>query len=75
MAKYERHLKGSFDSLLNTLNAEILRGNISASSQGSSDFTMGDVRCAVRVYERYSIIGSNRHGENITLMGRKRLYR
>jgi len=69
MAKYERQLKGNFDSLLQTLDREILGGSISASYQGGSDFAVGDVRCAVRVYERYSIIGSNRLAANITLFG------
>ena len=69
MAKHERHLTGNFDSLLQTLDKEILSGSISASFQGGSDFRMGNVRCAVRVYERYSIIGSNRLAANITLLG------
>ena len=69
MAKYEHSLTGSFDSLLQTLDREILSGSISASFQGGSDFTIGNVRCAVRVYERYSWIGSNRLGANITLLG------
>ena len=69
MAKYERHLNGNFDSLLQTLDSEILGRSISATFQGGSDFIIGDVRCAVRVYERYSIIGSNRLAANITLLG------
>jgi len=69
MAKYERHLRGDFHSLLQTLDREILGRSISASFQGGSDFSMGDVRCAVRVYERYSFIGSNRLAANITLLG------
>jgi len=69
MAKYERNLRGSFDSLLQTLDSEILGRSISASFQGGSDITMGNVRCAVRVYERYSFVGSNRLAANITLLG------
>jgi len=69
MAKYERHLRGDFNSLLETLDREILGRSISASFQGGSDFSMGNVRCAVRVYERYSIVGSNRLAANITLLG------
>ena len=71
MAKYERHLRGDFNSLLQTLDREILGRSISASFQGGSDFSMGDVRCAVRVYERYSFIGSNRLAANITLLGNR----
>ena len=69
MAKYERRLRGDFNSLLQTLDREILGRSISASFQGGSDFSIGDVRCAVRVYERYSFIGSNRLAANITLVG------
>ena len=69
MAKYEKQLRGDFDSLLMTLDREVGR-NITASFQGGSDITLGDVRCAVRVYERYSIIGSNRLSANITVLGR-----
>ena len=61
MAKYERSLHGNFNSLLETLDREILSGSISASFQGGSDFSIGDVRCAVCVYERYSM-------EKITLL-------
>ena len=68
MATYERRLRGNFDSLLQTLDREILGRSISASFQGGSNFTLGSVRCAVRVYERYSIIGSNRLAANITLL-------
>lgn len=69
MAKYERNLRGDFYSLLHTLDREILDGSISASFQDGSDFTMGNVQCAVRVYERYSVIGGNRLAANITLIG------
>ena len=69
MAKYERRLRGNYDSLLETLDREILGRSISASFQGGSDIVIGNVRCAVRVYERYSVIGSNRLAANITLLG------
>jgi len=69
MAKYERRLRGDFNSLLQALDREIIGRSISASFQGGSDFTVGDVRCAVRVYERYSAIGGNRLAANITLLG------
>jgi len=69
MAKYERSLRGDFNSLLETLDREILSGSISASFQDGSNISVGDIRCAVRVYERYSMIGSNRLAVNITLVG------
>jgi len=70
MAKYESKLRGDFDELINRLEHGILKGSISASCEDGSDYSNNGVRCAVRVYERYSIIGSNRVSLNITLIGK-----
>lgn len=70
MAKLERTLWGDMNELLNRIENGILAGSISATLEDSSDFTIGDVRCAVRVYERYSYAGSNRVSLSITLFGR-----
>ena len=69
MAKYERRLKGNFDEFLRELNDGILRGSMSASLEDGSDYSNQNVRCAVRVYERYSMTGGNRLSMNITLVG------
>jgi len=69
MAKYERSLKGDFNSLLQMLDKELLVGNINTFFYDGSDFLMGDVRCAVRVYERDSTLG-NLLSANITLVGK-----
>lgn len=69
MAKYERSLKGSFDGILRRIEDGILSGSISASFEDGSDHASGDVRCAVRVYERYSMMGGNRVSLNVTLIG------
>lgn len=69
MAKIERKLRGNFDEVLNGIENKIMGGSISASSEAGSDYQMGDVRCAVRVYERYSWIGSSRVSLNLTLIG------
>ena len=70
MAKYERYLTGDFDSVLAYLHDGILEGSSSASYEDGSDYSTGDVRCAVRVYERYSYMGSNRVSLSLTLMGK-----
>jgi len=69
MAKYESALSGDFYTALNYIETGILKGSVSASKEDESDFQVGNVRCAVRVYERYSIIGKNRVSLNITLVG------
>ncbi|MEA5039643.1 MAG: DUF6054 family protein [Clostridiaceae bacterium] len=70
MAKLERRLTGDFHGLLRELDSGILEGSISASYEDGSDYAVGEVRCAVRVYERYSALGGNRVSLNITLVGR-----
>ena len=40
---------------------------MSASYENGSDWTNGTVRCAVRVFERYSYMGGNRVSMNVTL--------
>jgi hypothetical protein len=69
VAKIERKLRGNFDEVLNAIENRIMGDSISASSEAASDYQLGDVRCAVRVYERYSWIGSSRVSLNITLIG------
>ncbi len=69
MAKYEKRLTGDFDSLLNWLHRDITSGSVSVSYEDGSDIAMGDIKTAVRVYERYSAFGGNRVSMNITIVG------
>lgn len=69
MAKYEQRLKGNFEEFLNWIHNDITRGSVSVSFEDGSDVVMGDVRTAIRVYERYSMIGGNRVSMNVTLVG------
>ena len=72
MAKYEKHLTGNFDELLELVTDGVLNGSMSASVENASDWTNGTVRCAVRVFERYSYMGGNRVSMNVTLVGNDR---
>ncbi|MGO5114996.1 DUF6054 family protein [Candidatus Avoscillospira sp. LCP25S3_F1] len=67
MAKLEQTLTGNFDNILKKIEEGIINGSISASMEDSSDFRIGDARCSVRVFERYSFAGSNRVSLNVTL--------
>lgn len=69
MAKYETTLTGNFDAVLRSLEEGIMNGSFTASYEDASDCRMGAVRCAVRVYERYSALGSNRVSMAVTLVG------
>ena len=72
VAKYEKHLTGNFDELLELVTDGVLNGSMSASYENGSDWTNGTVRCAVRVFERYSYMGGNRVSMNVTLVGNAR---
>ncbi len=67
MAKLEKTLSGSFDSILAKIEQGVLDGSMSASLEDSADYRFGFSRCAVRVFERYSYSGSNRVSMNVTL--------
>ena len=67
MAKLEKTITGNFDEILHRIEDGILNGSISATLEDSSDFRIGDIRCSVRVFERYSFIGGNRVSLNVTL--------
>ena len=70
MAKFEKHLTGNFDEFLQRISDSVLNGSMSASYEDGSDWTSGEVRCAVRVFERYSYMGGNRVSMNVTLVGK-----
>ena len=72
MAIYTRYIDGKFSETLDKIHDGILNSSMSASYEDGSDYTAGDVRCAVRVYERYSWSGGNRVSMNLTLVGRGR---
>ncbi|MBE5801944.1 MAG: hypothetical protein E7319_06620 [Clostridiales bacterium] len=67
MAKLERNLSEDFTGLLLRIEQGILSGSLSASQEDGSDFRSGDVRCSVRVFERYSLAGENRVSMTVTL--------
>lgn len=69
MAKYEKSLKGNFNEFLAHLHSDITSGSISASFENGSSVTMGPVKMAFRVYERYSMTGGNRVSLSIVLVG------
>ena len=69
MAIYTRYIDGNFNETLEKIHNGILDSSLSASYEDGSDWEKGDVKCAVRVYERYSTFGGNRVSLNMTLVG------
>ncbi len=72
MAKFERAFKGDFDNCINFIEEEILKRSSSSSLEGKTNYDLDDVKVAVRVFERYSLIGSNRVSLNVTLVGKEK---
>ena len=68
MAKLECTVNGDFDAVIAKITDGIENGSMTSSLEDSSDFTTGDVRCSVRVFERYSYMGKNRVSLSITLL-------
>ncbi len=69
MAKITKRVKGDFDTILKQIDGAALSGSISATYEDGSDYSRGDFRCAVRVYERYSYLGKNRVSLTVVLAG------
>ena len=67
MATMERVLHEDFEELLLRIENGILHGSVSASLEDGSDFVSNNCRCSVRVFERFSAMGSNRVSMNVTL--------
>lgn len=67
MAKYEATLKGTCQEILAVVESAV-ENSVSATCEDSSDYVAGDVKCAVRVYERYSWSGDNRVSLNVTVL-------
>ena len=66
MAKLEKTLNESFDSVLRRVEEAVMQ-SVSATLEDSCDWRAENSRCAVRVYERYSYMGGNRVSMNVTL--------
>lgn len=67
MAKYETRLTGDLNALVHVIQNEILSGSASATLEDQSDCVIGNVSVAVRVFERYSMLGQNRVSLSVTL--------
>lgn len=68
MAKYEKAFRGDFDNFVNTMDQWIVNASASANLEDGSNYRCQGFRCAVRVFERYSIIGSNRVSLSMTVV-------
>ena len=68
MAQLESTVNGDFDAVLSKITDGIENGSMTSSIEDGSDYRIGDTRCSVRVFERYSYMGQNRVSLSITLL-------
>lgn len=68
MSKIQNELTGDFNKILQDLDHSVLDNSFSASREDQSDFLTDNCKCAVRVYERYSMLGKNRVSLHLTLL-------
>ena len=66
MAKMETIVLADFDELVYVVENCILDGSATASLEDGSDYAYDHARCAVRVFERFSMAGNNRVSMNVT---------
>lgn len=69
MAKYVKNFKGDFDQFITYIQNEVEKGSFSATIEDEEEFIIGDVRCKIIVFERYSYLGDNRVSMNVTILG------
>jgi hypothetical protein len=69
MAKYETRLTGNFDQLVNRLSEEIMGSAASMNLVDQTDYQLGDMKIAVRVYDKYYMRNGNRTSLNVTMVG------
>ena len=67
MAKLERTIHADWNELTGAINTGILQGSVSATDEGSSQFSEGNARCSIQVFERYSFMGKNRVSMSVML--------
>ena len=68
MAKFEKLVYGDFDSIVSRLNSDILEGGLSMNLVDQSDCRTGNIRAAVRVYDKYFMRNGNRASLSLTVI-------
>lgn len=71
MAIYEADVKGDFDEVFLYLNETIIQASTTISIEESSYVEMGETKLAIRAYERFGALSSNRVSLQLTLIANK----
>ncbi|MCL2090507.1 MAG: DUF6054 family protein [Micrococcales bacterium] len=69
MARVEYVLYGNFDDIVAHVTQGVLDGSLSASLEDGSDIRVGRTRCALRVFERYSMMEKGPVSLSVVMVG------
>ena len=69
MAKYETTMIGRFEEVVDHLENDIGNSGISMKLVDESNYTIGDTKIAVRVYDKYFMRNGNRASLSLTVVG------
>jgi hypothetical protein len=69
MAKYEKTIIGQFEEVLNRLQNDIGNSGLTMNLVDESNYTAGDTKIAVRVYDKYFMRNGNRASLSLTVAG------
>ncbi|WP_336881221.1 DUF6054 family protein [Priestia koreensis] len=69
MAKYEKAIIGQFDEVVERLDQDISNSGISMKLVDETNYTLGDAKVAVRVYDKYFMRNGNRASLSLTVVG------
>lgn len=68
MAKYEKIIVGLFEKVVNRLQNDIGNSGLTMNLVDESNYTAGDTKIAVRVYDKYFMRNGNRASLNLTVV-------
>ena len=69
MAKYEKTMTGEFEVVLKQLENDISNSGMTMNLVDKSDYSCGDIKIAVRVYDKYFMRNGNRASLSLTVVG------
>lgn len=69
MAKYEKTIVGQFEEVVKHLENDISNSGVTMNIVDESNYTIGDTRIAVRVYDKYFMRNGNRASLSLTVVG------
>lgn len=69
MAKYEKTIVGQFEEVVKHLENDISNSGVTMNIVDEGNYTIGDTRIAVRVYDKYFMRNGNRASLSLTVVG------